>query len=70
MQRLKNKVAVVSGASRGAGRGIALVLGEEGSTVYITGRSVRYGPQPPPTQYRSDGVVAWLDEHGADESYS
>lgn len=41
MQRLKDKVAVVTGASRGAGRGIALVLGEEGATVYVTGRSVR-----------------------------
>jgi NAD(P)-dependent dehydrogenase (short-subunit alcohol dehydrogenase family) len=41
MQRLKGKVAVVTGASRGAGRGIALVLGEEGATVYVTGRSVR-----------------------------
>ena len=41
MQRLKGKVAVVTGASRGAGRGIALVLGEEGATVYVTGRSIR-----------------------------
>jgi NAD(P)-dependent dehydrogenase (short-subunit alcohol dehydrogenase family) len=32
---------VVTGASRGAGRGIALVLGEAGATVYLTGRSVR-----------------------------
>jgi NAD(P)-dependent dehydrogenase (short-subunit alcohol dehydrogenase family) len=41
MQRLKGKVAVVTGASRGGGRGTALVLGEEGATVYVTGRSVR-----------------------------
>lgn len=41
MQRLKEKVALVTGASRNVGRGIALVLGEEGSTVYVTGRSVR-----------------------------
>ncbi len=39
--RLDGKVAVVSGASRGAGRGIAVVLGEAGATVYVTGRSVR-----------------------------
>lgn len=44
MQRLKGKVAVVTGASRGGGRGIALVLGEEGTTVYVTGRSVRGEP--------------------------
>jgi NAD(P)-dependent dehydrogenase (short-subunit alcohol dehydrogenase family) len=43
MQRLKNRVAVVTGASRGAGRGIALILGEEGATVYVTGRSVQGG---------------------------
>jgi NAD(P)-dependent dehydrogenase (short-subunit alcohol dehydrogenase family) len=43
-QRLTGQVALVTGASRGAGRGIALVLGEEGATVYVTGRSVRGGP--------------------------
>jgi len=41
---LQGKVAVVTGASRGAGRGIALVLGEAGATVYVTGRSVRGQP--------------------------
>jgi NAD(P)-dependent dehydrogenase (short-subunit alcohol dehydrogenase family) len=41
MQRLKGKVTVVTGASRNLGRGVALVLGEEGATVYVTGRSVR-----------------------------
>lgn len=38
---MTGKVAVVTGASRGAGRGIASVLGEAGATVYVTGRSVR-----------------------------
>ncbi|KLD72810.1 short-chain dehydrogenase, partial [Xanthomonas hyacinthi DSM 19077] len=33
------KVAVVTGASRGAGKGIAIALGEAGMTVYVTGRS-------------------------------
>lgn len=39
--RLQGKTAVVTGASRGSGRGIARVLGEEGATVYVTGRSTR-----------------------------
>jgi NAD(P)-dependent dehydrogenase (short-subunit alcohol dehydrogenase family) len=43
MQTLSGKVAVVTGASRGAGRAIAAVLGEAGATVYVTGRSVRGG---------------------------
>jgi NAD(P)-dependent dehydrogenase (short-subunit alcohol dehydrogenase family) len=43
MRRLVGKIALVTGASRGAGRGIALVLGEEGATVYVTGRSTRGG---------------------------
>lgn len=42
--RLAGKVALVTGASRGGGKGIALVLGEEGATVYVTGRSVRGEP--------------------------
>jgi NAD(P)-dependent dehydrogenase (short-subunit alcohol dehydrogenase family) len=40
-QRLKGKVALVAGATRGAGRGIAIELGAAGATVYCTGRSVR-----------------------------
>src|SRR5438477_12905304 len=41
---LLGRVAVVTGASRGAGRAIAAVLGEHGATVYVTGRSVRGEP--------------------------
>jgi NAD(P)-dependent dehydrogenase (short-subunit alcohol dehydrogenase family) len=40
---LRERVAVVTGASRGAGRAIAAVLGERGATVYLTARSVRGG---------------------------
>ena len=38
---LEGKIALVSGATRGAGRGIAIALGEAGATVYATGRSTR-----------------------------
>ncbi|MFE9936943.1 SDR family oxidoreductase [Streptomyces hirsutus] len=37
----QNKVALVAGATRGAGRGIAVELGAAGATVYVTGRSTR-----------------------------
>ena len=38
---LKGRVAIVTGASRDIGRGIAIVLGEAGATAYMTGRSLR-----------------------------
>ena len=43
-QPLQGQVAVVAGATRGAGRGIARMLGAAGATVYCTGRSVRGRP--------------------------
>lgn len=41
---LEGKIALVAGATRGAGRGIATALGEAGATVYCTGRSVSGNP--------------------------
>jgi NAD(P)-dependent dehydrogenase (short-subunit alcohol dehydrogenase family) len=41
-------IAVVTGASRGAGRGIAIALGEAGATVYVTGRTTKSGEAPLP----------------------
>ena len=43
-----NKVAIVTGASRGIGRGVALGLGEAGWTVYLTGRTIRNGDSDRP----------------------
>lgn len=43
---LQGKVAVVAGATRGTGRGIACMLGEAGATVYCTGRSTRETRRP------------------------
>jgi NAD(P)-dependent dehydrogenase (short-subunit alcohol dehydrogenase family) len=41
---LNGRIAIVSGASRGAGRGIAIELGAAGATVYVTGRTTRERP--------------------------
>jgi NAD(P)-dependent dehydrogenase (short-subunit alcohol dehydrogenase family) len=40
---LRGTIAVVAGGTRGAGRGIAVMLGASGATVYVTGRSIRGG---------------------------
>lgn len=44
MARLDGKVALVAGATRGAGRGIAIELGAAGAHVYVTGRTTRERP--------------------------
>jgi NAD(P)-dependent dehydrogenase (short-subunit alcohol dehydrogenase family) len=48
MGKLSGKVAVVTGSSRGVGKGIALALAEQGATVYVTGRTVEEGSAPLP----------------------
>ena len=56
----QDRIAVVTGASRGAGRGIALALGATGATVYVTGRTQREGDAPLPgtVQATADAVTA------------
>jgi len=43
---LKDRVALVTGASLGVGKGIAIALGAAGATVYVTGRSAKAGDNP------------------------
>lgn len=48
MGKLDGKVAVITGGSRGIGKGAALELGAAGATVYVTARSVKEGDAPLP----------------------
>src|SRR5215211_6667873 len=57
---LSGRVAVVAGATRGAGRGIARMLGEAGATVYCTGRSSR--AQPNTSDHSSAGRPETIEE--------
>ena len=54
----QHTVAVVTGSSRGAGRGIAIALGSHGCTVYVTGRTEKSGDAPlPGTIYETAEAV-------------
>ncbi len=65
---LQGKIALVAGATRGAGRGIAVALGESGATVYCTGRSSRQGqpatPGRPETIEETAELVTAAGGHG------
>ena len=55
---LHGKIALVAGATRGVGRGIALALGEAGATVYCSGRSSRANLKAGPRVPRQKGCAA------------
>jgi NAD(P)-dependent dehydrogenase (short-subunit alcohol dehydrogenase family) len=64
---LQGKVALVAGATRGAGRGIAIALGEAGATVYCSGRSTRRRgatPGRPETIEETAEMVTAAGGHG------
>jgi NAD(P)-dependent dehydrogenase (short-subunit alcohol dehydrogenase family) len=66
-----DRVVVVTGASRGAGKGIAIALGATGATVYVTGRTRNEGDAPLPgtveataqavTEAGGKGIAAYCD---------
>ena len=62
MTTLTNKVAVVTGATRGIGKGIAVALGAAGATVYVTGRTVTQGAYALPGTVAE--TVAEVDRRG------
>ncbi len=70
-QSMKGKVAVVTGASRGIGKGIALALGEQGCKVFVTGRTTGPGERTIDTAAREvteaggEGIAIQCD-HGDD----
>ncbi len=70
MQPLKGKIAVVAGATRGAGRGIACMLGEAGATVYCTGRSVRGQPATGNRTETIEETAVLVTEYGGEGLYA
>ena len=76
MGSLSGRVAVVTGASRGIGKGCALALAEKGATVYVTGRTVTPGSYPLPgtvgetaaeVDRRGGKGIAVPVDHGSDD---
>src|SRR5687767_7210906 len=61
---LAGKVALVAGATRGAGRGIAVELGAAGATVYCTGRTTRTARSEMDRPETIEETAAWVDAAG------
>lgn len=63
-QPLTGRVALVAGATRGAGRAIAIELGAAGATVYATGRSTRGNPSPMARAETIEEIAELIDAAG------
>ncbi|MGH3648330.1 MAG: SDR family oxidoreductase [Micromonosporaceae bacterium] len=63
-ESLEGRVALVAGATRGAGRGIAVALGAAGATVYVTGRTTRSQPSEMARPETIEETAALVDEAG------
>jgi NAD(P)-dependent dehydrogenase (short-subunit alcohol dehydrogenase family) len=63
-KQLTGKVALVAGATRGAGRGIAVQLGAAGATVYVTGRTTRSQASEMNRPETIEETAALVDEAG------
>lgn len=66
MRSLEGKVALVAGATRGAGRGIAVELGAAGATVYVTGRTTRTQASEYGRPETIEETAAWVTEAGGE----
>lgn len=62
--QLEEKVALVAGATRGAGRGIAVELGAAGATVYVTGRTTRERRSEYDRPETIEETASFVDEAG------